>query len=436
MGVFVFFFVCLCKKMSQQITDTKPRTRVNVTSIVEGSDTYNKLADAFRKMKALPPSDTNSFFNLASYHGFERDVCWHGSELFLNWHRKYILMFENALRAVAGDDSISLPYFKAEEDKELPEWLFKDPFDHFELPDVDGIHGKFAQYLGQFLSHYGYKTFREGHGDPNQREIIRNSLKASNLPATIDYFMREGTWKGIGVFGLEGPHGTIHVDVGGWMGRVPIAAFDPIFWMHHCNVERWLCKWQIEYKAKTVDAMNAISGTDDLSPHVIPWDLEFTGVDERNRSHANSFEGSMRETVWYDFVKYDDLEAQDLPRPAFSLSANLRPRRAGKESSIESTHSIAIKVNRKNIDGSFRVLVFYTKDGNTIKSKFGVFQAGAECANCQANPVVMVSGPVPSGVEFPCGIKVEIRNLDDEIIPPETAPRKFNVRLLIKDENE
>ena len=97
--------------MSQQITDTKPRTRVNVTSIVEGSDTYNKLADAFRKMKALPPSDTNSFFNLASYHGFERDVCWHGSELFLNWHRKYILMFENALRAVAGDDSVSIFYF-------------------------------------------------------------------------------------------------------------------------------------------------------------------------------------------------------------------------------------------------------------------------------------------------------------------------------------
>lgn len=91
--------------MSENI-DSKERTRVNAASIKEGDETYKKLVNAFVQMKALPPTDPNSFFNLASYHGFKRNVCWHGSELFLNWHRKYVLMFENALRAVSGDDTV------------------------------------------------------------------------------------------------------------------------------------------------------------------------------------------------------------------------------------------------------------------------------------------------------------------------------------------
>lgn len=28
------------------------------------------------------------------------------------------------------------------------------------------------------------------------------------------------------------------------MGSVPVAAFDPIFWMHHCNVDRLFHLWQ------------------------------------------------------------------------------------------------------------------------------------------------------------------------------------------------
>lgn len=28
------------------------------------------------------------------------------------------------------------------------------------------------------------------------------------------------------------------------MGSVPVAAFDPIFWLHHCNIDRLLHLWQ------------------------------------------------------------------------------------------------------------------------------------------------------------------------------------------------
>jgi tyrosinase len=45
---------------------------------------------------------------------------------------------------------------------------------------------------------------------------------------------------------LEGtPHGTIHVMTGGggWMGNFVQAALDPIFWLHHCNIDRLWEVW-------------------------------------------------------------------------------------------------------------------------------------------------------------------------------------------------
>ena len=44
---------------------------------------------------------------------------------------------------------------------------------------------------------------------------------------------------------LESIHDQIHGDVGlgGHMGDPSVAAFDPIFWLHHCNVDRLLALW-------------------------------------------------------------------------------------------------------------------------------------------------------------------------------------------------
>ena len=42
----------------------------------------------------------------------------------------------------------------------------------------------------------------------------------------------------------EGIHGGVHVDVGGGMSFVSVSAFDPIFWLHHCNVDRLWAMWQ------------------------------------------------------------------------------------------------------------------------------------------------------------------------------------------------
>jgi tyrosinase len=41
------------------------------------------------------------------------------------------------------------------------------------------------------------------------------------------------------------PHGALHVNVGNsrGMGQVPWAANDPVFWLHHCNIDRIWASW-------------------------------------------------------------------------------------------------------------------------------------------------------------------------------------------------
>jgi tyrosinase len=45
---------------------------------------------------------------------------------------------------------------------------------------------------------------------------------------------------------LEGIHGRYHGHIGGngHMGQVAVAAFDPVFWFHHCQIDRWFAIWQ------------------------------------------------------------------------------------------------------------------------------------------------------------------------------------------------
>jgi tyrosinase len=79
----------------------------------------------------------------------------------------------------------------------------------------------------------------------SQRNPAMNSGTGS-LPAwAVDYsagFMQP-SFNGAGS-SLEGlPHNIVHVLVGGWMGSVPTAAQDPIFYLHHCNMDRLWNLW-------------------------------------------------------------------------------------------------------------------------------------------------------------------------------------------------
>ena len=46
---------------------------------------------------------------------------------------------------------------------------------------------------------------------------------------------------------LEGLHNDVHVWTGGHMGQIAYAAFDPVFWAHHCMIDRIWRLWQLRH---------------------------------------------------------------------------------------------------------------------------------------------------------------------------------------------
>jgi tyrosinase len=49
-----------------------------------------------------------------------------------------------------------------------------------------------------------------------------------------------------------GFHDNVHMWVGGHMGQIPYAAFDPIFWAHHTMVDRLWRVWQLRHATAAV----------------------------------------------------------------------------------------------------------------------------------------------------------------------------------------
>jgi tyrosinase len=69
-------------------------------------DEIDKLRCAIQLLKSYPDVDHRSFRHWAQIHG---DMCQHGWEQFLPWHRIYLYYFEQALQDISPD--ITLPYW-------------------------------------------------------------------------------------------------------------------------------------------------------------------------------------------------------------------------------------------------------------------------------------------------------------------------------------
>jgi tyrosinase len=150
-------------------------------------------------------------------------------DFFFPWHRLFLIYFEKIIRQVSGEPKFTLPY-----------WNYTGPSPQNRILPVE---------------------FRSS-GDPVWKPLFRPDRKAgTNNGVPIDQISGANpidinAMKSIvygqtaGDAGLcsnvdNNPHGSVHVDVGNQrgMGRVPWAGNDPIFWLHHCNIDRIWASW-------------------------------------------------------------------------------------------------------------------------------------------------------------------------------------------------
>ncbi len=183
----------------------------------------------------------------------------HGGPAFLAWHRPYILRYERELQAI--DPSTALHYWRFDEAAPA---VFTTGF--MGGPPSGG-QATFA--ATNPLANWSIEAFT---GIPrNPAFTPAQSPTAFGIRTETATFALGGAGSLYAAFrNMEGnPHGNIHglTGGGGWIGSVPTAARDPLFFMLHSNVDRLWAKWQWLYGR---DDETVTSSYDPLGAYAAP----------------------------------------------------------------------------------------------------------------------------------------------------------------------
>jgi tyrosinase len=191
--------------------------------------------------KSMALQDNRGYVHSAGLHGLPSNLCKHSSPLFLPWHRAYLYTLEMALRDLEA--SVSLPWW---------DWTSAEAH-RVGLPtaytEAMAANPLLAGQTG--LSPMILRRIREQLPDALDFSVdpprtVRAPGPPDELPsaATIESILEARTFNDF-TLRLEDQHNQVHGWIGGSMGLVPIAAFDPIFFAHHTFIDRLWYLWQL-----------------------------------------------------------------------------------------------------------------------------------------------------------------------------------------------
>jgi tyrosinase len=215
-----------------------PKVRRSLHGMAPNDPILQTWRDGVRLLKAA--NGNISWANFAAVHGDSNgfNLCPHGNWYFLPWHRAYILMYERAVRQLTGNNDFALPYWDWTLDRQMPP-SFVEPMFHgqpnplFEqqrtatptdaLPDSTVGQA----IINQILTQSPFETFG------TSRPVGQDSLDQSWI--NCEFCGTQGTLEAT-------PHNLVHNFVGGLMAQAT-SSLDPIFLMHHCNIDRIWWMW-------------------------------------------------------------------------------------------------------------------------------------------------------------------------------------------------
>ena len=186
--------------------------------------------------------DNRGYVHFAGMHGLPNQYCQHGTTLFLPWHRAYLYMLEMAMRDI--DNTIALPWWDWTSDEAHAQGLPAAYTDASVAnnPLLSGVTG-LPQRTLQRIQAQVPDTLDFTANPPH---TVRAPGPPGELPSaeTIELILQAPTFDDF-TAQLEDQHNLVHGWVGGSMGIVPIAAFDPIFFAHHTMIDRLWYLWQL-----------------------------------------------------------------------------------------------------------------------------------------------------------------------------------------------
>jgi tyrosinase len=228
---------------------------------------------AVAEMQSRADSDPTSWTYQAQVHGMPdggqpddfRGQCQHQTWFFLSWHRLYLHWFERVVQACVEanasiDDEVRAGWA-------LPYWNYSPGGTRATLPAA-----------------FRDATMPDGSPNPlfvaDRNDFVNDGEELDPRAVLIDraltptVFSRPRPDGGFGgaetgwnhlnqdVRRMPGsleqtPHGSVHMEVGGLMARFATAGLDPVFWLHHANIDRLWESWRLELGRPDPDVTSA-----------------------------------------------------------------------------------------------------------------------------------------------------------------------------------
>jgi tyrosinase len=221
------------------------RTRKNVTSPAAKNDlaSLSKGVAEMRKLVTTAPKDPRGWVLQSFIHGncTQFTKCQHGSWFFAPWHRSFIYYFEQLIQHFSGDPKFALPYWDWSRTTSVPGTFYGTGNPLNDILSIRSSSCPSAPTVGRGRS---------------ATEKFSTSDLATYVGSTVINTMQDNsdfdTYGGGGPSNpgtgeLEWrPHNFVHRWVGGTKFSNMVQTFsplDPIFWLHHCNIDRLYSNW-------------------------------------------------------------------------------------------------------------------------------------------------------------------------------------------------
>ncbi|WP_420476657.1 tyrosinase family protein [Noviherbaspirillum sp. ST9] len=174
------------------------------------SPNYASFIDAVRRMRAN--TNTNDPASWGYWTNVHVNFCPHDIAYFLAWHRGYLYYFDQQLRTVSGNNNLTLPYW-----------------DYYRNPNIP------SEFTDPATSNPLYV--------PRTNTNVYSALSLTPFGSTVWNFER-GRTNAFEPLIESRPHNPVHNIIGGAMGGLR-SPNDPIFYLHHANVDRLWHAWAL-----------------------------------------------------------------------------------------------------------------------------------------------------------------------------------------------
>ncbi|KAH9989732.1 tyrosinase [Russula compacta] len=446
--------------------DAPNRLEINDLVKPENHDLFSLYIQALTVLYSTPQSDSVSHFSIGAIHGLPYQqwesaggtdpdpgsewggYCTHGTVLFPTWHRPYIALYEqilqqNALEIAKGYQdqdrwltaarNLRAPFWDwATNSVPPPEVVSVDPIKITTPQGEEFVPNPLIKYTfnpipPSFPSDPPYnrwETTIRHPDDPTSPDATTDveallaelsRVQEDLTDSTYNLLTRVHTWPGFSNHtpgdggsasnSLEAIHDEVHGWVGGHMGDVPVAGFDPIFYLHHANVDRLLSLWRAVHPEVWVSEGPSGAGT-----FTIPANTQLdenTGLtpfwDTATEFWASS-ETTTTKSLQYTYPEFNNLDSSDPNAVQIAIADYIEKQYAQQaQSALVRDWTVRIHVKKYELGGSFSVLIFLGdvpddhSKWRSSPSLVGSHVAFAnsvpdQCANCIKQAEIVIEG--------------------------------------------